>query len=151
MRFDDRTNLVTGATSGIGAATVRRLLAEGANVVAGDNRKDDLDDAVADFNGRERIHVLEVDTTDRDQVAAYVEETVRCFAPSMIRTPMTESMSEDPENAKRIRAAHRIGREGQPEEVAATIAFFCLTTQTPSPVSGYLSTVTKPQALPRTE
>ncbi|MCQ4437347.1 SDR family oxidoreductase, partial [Clostridioides difficile] len=30
---------------------------------------------------------------------------------------------EDPENEKRIRAAHPIGREGEPEEVAAAIAF----------------------------
>ena len=36
---------------------------------------------------------------------------------------MTAVMVEDPENVKRIRAAHPIGREGQPEEVAAAIAF----------------------------
>ena len=41
----------------------------------------------------------------------------------MIRTPMTAPMFEDPENVQRIRAAHPIGREGQPEEVAAAIAF----------------------------
>ena len=43
--------------------------------------------------------------------------------PGMIRTPMTEVMFTDPENAKRIRASHPLGREGQPEEIAATIAF----------------------------
>ena len=36
---------------------------------------------------------------------------------------MTAPMFQDPENVKRIRAAHPIGREGQPEEVAAAIAF----------------------------
>jgi len=41
----------------------------------------------------------------------------------MIRTPMTAVMFEDPENVRRIRAAHPIGREGEPEEVAAVIAF----------------------------
>ena len=40
----------------------------------------------------------------------------------MIRTPLTEVMFQAPENVKRIRAAHPIGREGQPEEVAAAIA-----------------------------
>lgn len=44
-------------------------------------------------------------------------------APGMIRTPMTASLFEDPENAKRIRAAHPIGREGEPDEVAAAILF----------------------------
>jgi meso-butanediol dehydrogenase / (S,S)-butanediol dehydrogenase / diacetyl reductase len=48
---------------------------------------------------------------------------VNAVAPGMIRTPMTASMFEDPENAKRIRAAHPIGREGEPEEIAAVIAF----------------------------
>jgi len=48
---------------------------------------------------------------------------VNAVVPGMIRTPMTAVMFEDPENAKRIRAAHPIGREGRPQEVAAAIAF----------------------------
>ncbi len=48
---------------------------------------------------------------------------VNAVAPGMIRTPMTAPMFQDPENVKRIRAAHPIGREGRPDEVAAAIAF----------------------------
>jgi NAD(P)-dependent dehydrogenase (short-subunit alcohol dehydrogenase family) len=48
---------------------------------------------------------------------------VNCIAPGMIRTPMTETMFKDEENHKRIRAAHPVGREGRPDEVAAVIAF----------------------------
>ena len=48
---------------------------------------------------------------------------VNGIAPGMIRTPMTDGMFEDPANVERIRAAHPIGREGQPEEVAAAVAF----------------------------
>ena len=48
---------------------------------------------------------------------------VNAIAPGMIRTPMTAVMFQDPENVKRIRAAHPIGREGRPEEIAASIAF----------------------------
>jgi meso-butanediol dehydrogenase / (S,S)-butanediol dehydrogenase / diacetyl reductase len=48
---------------------------------------------------------------------------VNAVVPGMIRTPMTAVMFEDPENVKRMRAAHPIGREGRPEEVAAAIAF----------------------------
>jgi len=48
---------------------------------------------------------------------------VNVVTPGMIRTPLTASMFQDPENVKRIRAAHPLGREGDPAEVAAAIAF----------------------------
>jgi NAD(P)-dependent dehydrogenase (short-subunit alcohol dehydrogenase family) len=48
---------------------------------------------------------------------------VNAVAPGMIRTPMTAGMFADPENAKAIAASHPIGRAGQPEEVAAAIAY----------------------------
>jgi meso-butanediol dehydrogenase / (S,S)-butanediol dehydrogenase / diacetyl reductase len=48
---------------------------------------------------------------------------VNAIAPGMIRTPFTAYMFEDPEKVKKIRAAHAIGREGQPEEIAAVAAF----------------------------
>jgi meso-butanediol dehydrogenase / (S,S)-butanediol dehydrogenase / diacetyl reductase len=48
---------------------------------------------------------------------------VNAITPGMIRTPMTAVMFEDPENERRIRASHALGREGFAEEVAAAIAF----------------------------
>lgn len=225
-RFENRTVLVTGAGSGIGAATVRRLLEEGASVVAADVRKEDVDKVVSEFGGGDKVYGVGVDVSNRDQVAAFVAGAVKRFgtlhglvnsagirgvgtvldtdpelwrkvlgvnldgtfnvcqafarvvteaktpaaivnlssgagirgvpnrisyaaskygvggltqtmalelgplgvrvnavAPGMIRTPMTAPMFQDPENEARIRAAHPVGREGQPEEVAATIAF----------------------------
>jgi meso-butanediol dehydrogenase / (S,S)-butanediol dehydrogenase / diacetyl reductase len=225
-RFEGRTVLVTGAGSGIGAACVRRLFAEGASIVAADVRKEEVDKVVCEFQKSDRIYSVGVDVTDRDQVAAFVSGAVQrlgklyglvnsagirgvgnvldvdsetwrrvlavnldgtfnvcqAFArvvteahtpavivnlssaagirgvpnrlpyaaskyaivgitqtmalelgplgvrvnavvPGMIRTPLTESMFKDPENVKRIRAAHPVGREGQPEEVAAVITF----------------------------
>jgi meso-butanediol dehydrogenase / (S,S)-butanediol dehydrogenase / diacetyl reductase len=225
-RFDKKTVLVTGAGSGIGAATVRRLFDEGASIVAADVRKEAVDTVVSAFGGSDRIYGVGVDIANRAQVAAFVAGAVQRFgtlhglvnsagirgvgnvldfepeawrqvlavnldgtfyvcqafaravqeaqtpgaivnlssaagirgvpnrlayaaskygvvgitqtmalelgplgvrvnavAPGMIRTPMTAGMFEDPENVKRIRAAHPIGREGQPEEVAAAIAF----------------------------
>jgi meso-butanediol dehydrogenase/(S,S)-butanediol dehydrogenase/diacetyl reductase len=225
-RFENKTVLVTGAGSGIGAATVRRLFDEGAAIVAADVRKEAVDTVVSEFGGSDRIYGVSVDIANRDQVAAFVSGAVQRFgklhglvnsagirgvgnvldfdpeawrkvlavnldgtfyvcqafaravkeaqtagaivnlssvagirgvpnrlaysaskygvvgitqtmavelgplgirvnavAPGMIRTPMTEVMFADPENVKRIRAAHPIGREGQPEEVAAAIAF----------------------------
>ena len=225
-RFENKTVLVTGAGSGIGAAAVRRLFDEGASIVAADVRKEEVDKVVSEFEGSDRIYGVGVDISDRDQVAAFVSGAVQRFgklhglvnsagirgvgnvldldpeawrkvlsvnldgtfyvcqafaralkeaqtpgaivnissaagirgvpnrlayaaskygivgitqtmalelgplgvrvnalAPGMIRTPMTEVMFKDPENVKRIRAAHPLGREGQPEEVAAAIAF----------------------------
>jgi NAD(P)-dependent dehydrogenase (short-subunit alcohol dehydrogenase family) len=226
QRFAGKTILVTGAGSGIGAATVRRLFAEGASIVAADVRQDAVDTVVAACGGSDRIYGVGVDIAHRDQVAAFVSGAVQRFgtlhglvnsagirgvgnildvdpaawrqvvsvnldgtfhvcqvfaravqaahtpgaivnissaagirgvpnrlayaaskygvvgltqtmalelgplgirvnavAPGMIRTPMTEGMFADPENVQRIRAAHPIGREGQPDEVAAAIAF----------------------------
>jgi meso-butanediol dehydrogenase/(S,S)-butanediol dehydrogenase/diacetyl reductase len=225
-RFADKTILVTGAGSGIGAACVRRLFAEGASIAAADVRKEAVDEVVAEFANSDRIFGAGVDVSDRDQVGAFVSEAVSRFGtlhglinsagirgvgnildtdpevwrkvlsvnldgtfnmcqafaravreaqtpaaivnlssaagirgvpnrlpysaskygivgitqtmalelgplgvrvnavvPGMIRTPLTASMFEDPENVERIRAAHAVGREGQPEEVAAVIAF----------------------------
>ena len=56
-----------------------------------------------------------------EMAAAGVRANV--IAPGMIRTPMTDAMFQDPANVARIRKAHPVGREGQPEEVAAVIAF----------------------------
>ncbi len=57
--------VVTGASSGIGAATVRRLSAEGFEVVAAARRRDRLD-ALAEQVPHVRAHTLDV--TDRDSV-----------------------------------------------------------------------------------
>lgn len=48
---------------------------------------------------------------------------VNAVAPGIIRTPMAESMLTDPQNLKRIRSAYPLGRIGEPEEVAAVVAF----------------------------
>ena len=225
-RFENKTILVTGAGSGIGAATVRRLFEEGASVAAADIQKEAVDKVVSEFGGSDRIYGVGVDISNRDQVATFVSGAVKRFGkldglvnsagirgvgnildvdpenwrkvlsvnldgtfnvcqafaravteaktsaaivnvssaagiravpnrlpysaskfgvigltqtmawelgplgvrvnavvPGMIRTPMTEVMFEDPANAQRIRASHPVGREGQPEEVAAVIAF----------------------------
>ena len=78
-RFEDKTVLVIGAGSGIGAACVRRLFAEGASIAAADVRKEGVDRVVSEFGDSARIYGADVDVSNRDQVAAFVSGAVRRF------------------------------------------------------------------------
>ena len=78
-RFEDKTILVTGAGSGIGAACVRRLFAEGASIAAADVRKEEVDKVVSEIGNSERIYTAGVEVSDREQVAASVSGAVRRF------------------------------------------------------------------------
>lgn len=66
-RLTDRRILVTGAASGIGRATVLRLLAEGARVVAADVSEDGLEETKARADG-DRLTVHRVDVSDEASV-----------------------------------------------------------------------------------
>lgn len=48
---------------------------------------------------------------------------VNAVAPGMTKTPFTEYMLQDPVAVERVKAAHPIGRMGEPEEIAAVIVF----------------------------
>lgn len=225
-RFEGKAVLITGAGSGIGAACVRRLHAEGASVAIADMDQGGIDRIVSELGNGDRIYAAALDVSDSKQVQSFVAEArkrfgdlqglincagikgvgnvldceeenwnkvmsvnldgtflmcqafaravrddktsrsivnissgagimgvpnrlpyvaskfavsgitrtmgaelgpygirVNAIAPGMIRTPFTAYMFDDPEKAKRIRAAHAIGREGQPEEIAAVAAF----------------------------
>jgi NADP-dependent 3-hydroxy acid dehydrogenase YdfG len=69
--------LVTGASSGIGAATARRLDSEGAAVALVARRRDRLDELASMIGGR--ALVVEADVTDQTQAVAAVERTVTEF------------------------------------------------------------------------
>ena len=62
-----RVAVVTGASSGIGAATARRLAAEGFDVVVGARRVDRLESLAAEIDGR----ALPLDVTDSASVEAF--------------------------------------------------------------------------------
>ena len=97
MKLEGKTAIVTGASSGIGAAIVRSLRAEGARVAGGARRLDLVDADVA----------LELDVTDRESsgrfVAAAVEQLggvdvlVNNAGLALGRDPFDESTEADEE------------------------------------------------------
>lgn len=61
--------VVTGASSGIGAATARRLVAEGYTVIAAARRRERLDELAAAVPG---IHAARLDVTSAESVVDFV-------------------------------------------------------------------------------
>jgi NADP-dependent 3-hydroxy acid dehydrogenase YdfG len=68
------TAVVTGASSGIGEATARRLAAEGFTVIAAARRQDRLEALVGEIGGR----ALPLDVTSDESVAAFAAEVGEC-------------------------------------------------------------------------
>jgi len=70
MRFEGKIALITGGASGIGAATARRLAAEGAKVAVGDLNDEGARSIAAELDG----FPCHLDVTDTDSVKAAVDE-----------------------------------------------------------------------------
>ena len=80
MRLTDKVAIITGAASGMGAATARRFGKEGAKVVIADMLEDDgraVADSVNQAGGKAMFLALNV--TDEAGWQKVVEETVRAF------------------------------------------------------------------------
>ncbi|WP_440099825.1 SDR family oxidoreductase [Streptosporangium sp. H16] len=70
-----RTAVVTGASSGIGEATARRLAAEGFEVVAAARRRERLDELAAEVPG---IRPVTLDVTSQESVDELAASLERC-------------------------------------------------------------------------
>ena len=76
-KLDGKVAVVTGASSGIGEATVRSLAAEGATVVAAARRKERLDGLVGEITkGDGNAIAVECDVTDEEQAHGLVQRAV---------------------------------------------------------------------------
>lgn len=78
QRFEGRTVVVTGASSGIGVGIARRFTAEGANVVIAARRKDRLDALAAEL-GPERVFAVGTDVTRQQDVQAMIDAGAERF------------------------------------------------------------------------
>jgi NAD(P)-dependent dehydrogenase (short-subunit alcohol dehydrogenase family) len=78
QRYTDRRVLITGGGSGIGQATVLRILAEGGTVVAADISEAGLTDTVGKAGQcGDRLSTVQLDVGSEDSVVAGVAQAVR--------------------------------------------------------------------------
>jgi meso-butanediol dehydrogenase/(S,S)-butanediol dehydrogenase/diacetyl reductase len=77
-RFEGKVVIVTGAGSGIGAATARRFLKEGACVTLNGRREHKLKETIAGFDSSQSL-LCPGDVTDEQDVKRLVDDTVARF------------------------------------------------------------------------
>jgi meso-butanediol dehydrogenase/(S,S)-butanediol dehydrogenase/diacetyl reductase len=77
-RFEGKVVIVTGAGSGIGAATARRFLNEGASVILNGRREHKLHETITGFDAAKSL-IHPGDVSDEAYVKRLVEDTVTKF------------------------------------------------------------------------
>jgi NADP-dependent 3-hydroxy acid dehydrogenase YdfG len=76
---DARTVLITGASTGIGAATAKRLREEGHDLVLSARREQPLAELASELGGSDSVLTKTCDVTEFDQLEALIEAAVDRF------------------------------------------------------------------------
>lgn len=82
-RFTNKTAIVTGAAGALGGSLVRRFVAEGANVVIGARREEQVTDLVDEL-GHDRVVFAKLDVSDEQHWTAAVRTAEDTFGPVSI-------------------------------------------------------------------
>jgi meso-butanediol dehydrogenase/(S,S)-butanediol dehydrogenase/diacetyl reductase len=77
-RFTDKVVIVTGAGTGIGAATSKRFFDEGASVVLNGRRREKLEEAASSFDAA-KVLIHDGDVSDPHYVQSLIDATVATF------------------------------------------------------------------------
>lgn len=77
--LEGQVALVTGAASGIGRATAKRLAAEGAHVVVADINMDGAKEVAASIPGHHRAIAVSMNVTSEEAVRAAFHQTVKTY------------------------------------------------------------------------
>lgn len=80
--IEDKTAIVTGASSGIGETIAEQYAADGANVAICSRQQENVDPVAERINDSDRpgqVIAIECDITDRDAVDVFVDRTIETF------------------------------------------------------------------------
>jgi NAD(P)-dependent dehydrogenase (short-subunit alcohol dehydrogenase family) len=112
----DKVVLVTGASSGIGAATAREFARRGARVVLAARRADKLEEQVSKIvDGGGRALAVQTDISDTTQLSCLVARTVEAFGPVDVLVNnagvnwCAPLAATDPEDIAQIFSANLVG------------------------------------------
>jgi NAD(P)-dependent dehydrogenase (short-subunit alcohol dehydrogenase family) len=76
-RLKDRIAIITGGSSGIGAATALRFADSGARVVVADLKSAGIEKQITDKHGKDRAMFVKVDVTQETSIESMVAEASR--------------------------------------------------------------------------
>lgn len=105
LQLTDRTVVVTGASSGVGLATTRMLIAEGARIAACARDLDRLRAAIDSIDGADpaQIYLAACDVTNRDEAESFIGAAAErfggihglvCNAGRSLMAPLSETTDE---------------------------------------------------------